>query len=164
MSNDEPIIVFTTGGTIDKVYFDRLSDFQVGDSAVERLLHIGGVTHPFRIVEVLRKDSLEMTDEDRAALLAAVSSATGTHIVITHGTDTMTQSAAVLAAVHGKTIVLTGALAPARFSDSDAAFNLGMAFATAQVASHGVYVAMNGHVFRGDQVRKDRAQARFVAT
>ena len=83
--------------------------------------------------------------------------------MITHGTDTMTDSASVLAAVPGKTIVLTGALSPARFSDSDATFNIGMAFAAAQTLPAGVYVAMNGRVFRGDEVQKDREQRRFVA-
>ena len=84
--------------------------------------------------------------------------------MITHGTDTMTDSALVLAAIPGKTIVLTGALSPARFSDSDATFNIGMAFAAAQALPAGVYVTMNGSVFRGDEVKKDREQRRFIAT
>jgi L-asparaginase len=85
-------------------------------------------------------------------------------IIVTHGTDTMTESARSLASIPGKTIVLTGALAPARFAESDASFNLGMAFAAVQVLAAGVYIAMSGQVFRGDQVRKDRANARFVPT
>jgi L-asparaginase len=159
----EEIILFTTGGTIDKVYFDRLSEYQTGNSVAEGLLRIAGVTFPYSIVEVLRKDSLEFTDDDRAALFRAVASAPSSRIVVTHGTDTMTQSAHALAPISGKTIVLTGALAPARFRDSDAAFNLGMAFAAAQTATHGVYIAMNGHVFRGDHVRKERTLSKFVA-
>jgi L-asparaginase len=163
MSADAPITVFTTGGTIDKVYFDQLSEFHVGEAVVERLLRMAGVTCPYRIVEVLRKDSLQMTDEDRASLRTAVAADGSARMVITHGTDTMTQSAAALAGVSGKTIVFTGALAPARFAESDAAFNLGMAFAAAQLAPPGIYIAMNGQVFAADRVRKERAQARFVA-
>lgn len=167
MSADAPITVFTTGGTIDKVYFDQLSEFHVGEAVVERLLRMAGVTCPYRIVEVLRKDSLQLTDEDRAALRTAVATDGSARMVITHGTDTMTQSAAALAGIDGidgKTIVFTGALAPARFAESDAAFNLGMAFAAAQLAPPGIYIAMNGQVFAADRVRKERAQARFVAT
>jgi L-asparaginase len=159
----EPIVVVTTGGTIDKAYFDALSQYQVGETVVDRLLHIGQVTHPYRVVEALRKDSLELTDEDRAALVKQVAELTSQRIVVTHGTDTMTESARALAVIPGKTIVLTGALSPARFAESDASFNLGMAFAAVQTLAAGVYIAMSGQVFRGDQARKDRANARFVA-
>jgi L-asparaginase len=128
------------------------------------VLDAANVTHPYRIVELLRKDSLELTDEDRQRLQETVAALAERRIVITHGTDTMTDSATVLAAIPDKTIVLTGALSPARFSDSDATFNIGMAFAAAQSLPPGVYVAMNGRVFRGDEVKKDREQRRFVAT
>lgn len=158
----EPIIVITTGGTIDKAYFDALSSYQVGETVVERLLKIARVTQPYRIVELLRKDSLELTDEDRATLRQAIENAASSRIVVTHGTDTMTDSARALATIRGKTIVLTGALAPARFTESDATFNLGMAFAAVQTLAAGVYITMNGGVFRGDEVRKDRKQSRFV--
>jgi L-asparaginase len=163
MNNEaEPIVVVTTGGTIDKVYFDALSAFQVGEPAVARLLHIAHATHPFRVVELLRKDSLELTDADRVRLCEQVAAFAERRVVVTHGTDTMTASAHALAAVTGKTIVLTGALAPARFHESDASFNLGMAFAAVQTLPPGVYIAMSGQVFRGDEVEKDRANARFV--
>lgn len=158
-----PIFVVTTGGTIDKIYFDALSQYQIGESVVHRLLEIGRVSYPFRIVEVLRKDSLELTDEDRELIRTKVAELPTTRVVITHGTDTMTETARVLAGVPGKTIVFTGALAPARFSESDATFNLGMAFATAQAAPPGVYIAINGQVFPANAVRKDRAAGRFVA-
>jgi len=157
-----PIVVLTTGGTIDKTYFDALSEYQVGESVVRKLLEIARVSYPFRIVEALRKDSLELTPEDREVLRAKVAELTTTRVVITHGTDTMTETAHVLANVRDKTIVLTGALSPARFSESDAPFNLGMAFATAQVAAPGVYITMSGQVFRADAVRKDREAGRFV--
>lgn len=160
----EPLLVLTTGGTIDKVYYDMLSEYQVGDSAVPRLLAIARVRRPFRVEEVLRKDSLELTDADRALVRERVALAAERMVVITHGTDTMTQTASALADVPDKTIVLVGALAPARFQESDAAFNLGMALATAQVAAPGVYITMNGSVFDGLHVVKDRAAGAFVAT
>jgi L-asparaginase len=112
--------------------------------------------------EVLRKDSLELNDEDRAKIAAEVSATPSSRIVITHGTDTMTQTAAALAGISGKTVVLVGALSPARMAESDASFNLGMAFATAQVAPSGVYITMNGTVFRAEEVIKDRAKGAFV--
>ncbi|MES2452684.1 MAG: asparaginase domain-containing protein [Pseudomonadota bacterium] len=156
------ITILTSGGTIDKQYFDALSEYQIGDSMIARLLEMARVTLPYEIVEVSRKDSLDLDDEDRARLVAAARAAPTSRIVVTHGTDTMTVSAAALAEVAGKTIVLTGALTPARFSESDATFNLGMAFATAQAAAPGVYITMNGTVFRADQVVKDRARGAFV--
>jgi L-asparaginase len=162
MTDSEPIVLLTTGGTIDKAYFDKLSEYQIGETAVAKLLAIANVTHPYRVVEFLRKDSLDMTDADRASLRQQVESLDTSRVVITHGTDTMTDSAKVLAGVRGKTIVLTGALSPARFSESDAAFNLGMAFAVAQTANAGVYITMNGQVFRGNEVQKDRSASRFV--
>lgn len=160
----QPIVIVTTGGTIDKAYFDALSAYQIGEPVVKKLLDAANVTYPYRIIELLRKDSIELTDEDRARLKQTVAALDARRVVVTHGTDTMTESAQVLAAIPDKTIVLTGALSPARFSDSDATFNIGMAFAAAQTLPAGVYVAMNGRVFRGDEVKKDREQRRFVAT
>ncbi|MEJ0008246.1 MAG: asparaginase domain-containing protein [Steroidobacteraceae bacterium] len=162
MATPNTILVLTTGGTIDKQYFDQLSKYEITESIVSRLLDVARVRHPYEVQEVLRKDSLDITDEDRAQLVEHVRLAMFSRIVITHGTDTMTSSARALASLADKTIVLTGALAPARFSESDAAFNLGMAFATAQTAAPGVYIAINGSVFRGDEVVKDRGQGAFV--
>lgn len=163
-TNTDAVVVITTGGTIDKAYFDALSKFQFGESVIGRLLDVAQVTRPFRIVDLLRKDSLELTDEDRAKLKETVGSLTESKIVITHGTDTMTDSATTLASIQDKTIVLTGSLAPARFAESDAPFNLGMAFAAVQCLSNGVYITMNGQVFAAGHVRKDRSNARFVTT
>lgn len=160
----EPIVIVTTGGTIDKAYFDALSTYQIGEPVVKKLLDAANVTLPYRIIELLRKDSLEMTDEDRAHLRETVASLDAQRVVVTHGTDTMTDSAMALASVPNKTIVLTGALSPARFAESDATFNIGMAFAAAQTLPPGVYVVMNGRVFRGAEVSKDREQRRFVST
>lgn len=162
MLNSDPITVVTTGGTIDKLYFDSLSEYQVGESVVRKLLAIANVKFPFDVVEALRKDSLELTDEDRDELFRCVAGLKSSRVVITHGTDTMTKTAARLGSIKAKTIVLTGALTPARFTESDAPFNLGMAFAVAQTAPEGVFIVMNGEVFPADAVRKDREAGRFV--
>lgn len=159
-----PILVVTTGGTIDKQYFDALSEYQITESVIEKLLKVARVTHPFRIVELMRKDSLELTDEDRALIAATVANAPEKRVVVTHGTDTMAVTAGTLAHIEGKTIVFAGALAPARFAESDAAFNLGMAFACCQAAAPGVWITMNGSVFDGLKVRKDRDAGTFVET
>ena len=158
----EAVLVLTTGGTIDKHYFDALSAFQIADTTVRRILEVARVTHAFRVEEVLRKDSLDLTDADRALIRERVLAAAESRVVITHGTDTMTDTARALVGVPGKTVVLVGALSPARFSETDAPFNLGMAFATAQVAAAGIYIAMNGTVFDALQVRKDRSANAFV--
>lgn len=158
------ILVLTTGGTIDKNYFDALSEYQIVDSGIPALLKEARVGLPYFVEEVCRKDSLELTDADRSEIARRAREADAVRIVVTHGTDTMTETARVLATeVPGKTIVLTGALSPARFAETDAPFNLGMAFAAAQVAAPGVYIAMSGQVFDGLKVRKDRAAGKFVA-
>lgn len=160
----DAILVLTTGGTIDKNYFDALSEYQIVDSGIPALLSEARVSAPFRVVEVMRKDSLELTEADRAQIAEAARTAPETRIVVTHGTDTMTETASRLAqAVPGKTICLTGALSPARFAQTDAPFNLGMAFACVQTAQPGVWIAMSGQIFNGLKVRKDRAAGKFVA-
>jgi L-asparaginase len=164
LSRDEPdtVLVLTTGGTIDKQYFDATSQYQISDSVIPRLLAIARVTHRYEFEELLHKDSLDLTDEDRNRIVERVRRCACKRIVVTHGTDTMTLTAEALSTVPGKTIVLTGALAPARFQESDASFNLGMAFATAQSAPPGVYITMNGTVFRASEARKDRGRQEFV--
>lgn len=163
MNQDQAIVVITTGGTIDKAYFDALSTYQVGEPVVRGMLDVARVGDGVQVIELLRKDSLELTDDDRQLLRQRVMAEPASGIVITHGTDTMVQSAQVLRDIPGKTIVFTGALAPARFAQSDASFNLGMAFAAAQTLPPGVYVAMSGRVFDATAVRKDRELGRFVA-
>lgn len=156
------LLVLTTGGTIDKAYFDALSAYQVGETQIGRMLETARVACPYEVRELMRKDSLELDDADRARIAEAVRGADAAHIVITHGTDTMTETARALGDAGGKTVVFVGALAPARFAESDASFNLGMAFATAQIAPPGVYITMNGTVFPADRVVKDRARGAFV--
>jgi L-asparaginase len=155
------IAIITTGGTLDKVYFDAKGGYQVGAPVVRDILEHGRVTDPVTIVELLRKDSLEMTDADRTLVLDAVRSCASDWVIVTHGTDTMVETARELAAVGGKTIVLTGALQPGRFADSDGPFNLGMAVATVQTAPPGVYIVANGRVFDARQVRKNGSLNRF---
>ncbi len=131
------IAIFTTGGTIDKVYFDAKGGYEVGAPMVRQILDQGRVTAQIPVMELLRKDSLEMTPADRIAVRDAVAASEATRIIVTHGTDTMVETARELRGLPGKTIVLTGALQPARFADSDAAFNLGLAVGAVQVLPPG---------------------------
>jgi len=151
----------TTGGTIDKIYFDALSQFEVGESQVEHILREGLVQFDYEIVSLLQKDSLEITDADRSTLRSYIEEDDAGLYVVTHGTDTMAETARELEGMSDKTIVLTGALTPARFRTTDAIFNVGMAVAAVQVAPPGVYIAMSGQVFAAGEVRKNRAENRF---
>ena len=155
------ITFITTGGTIDKVYFDAKSVFEVGESVLEHVLRQGEVGFEYEIRQLMRKDSLDLTDEDRLRIRAEVEAVPDSRVVITHGTDTMTDTAAALARVPGKTIVLTGSLSPARFQSSDADFNIGLAVAAVQCLSAGCYIAMNGQIFDAGRVRKNRQANRF---
>ena len=160
-SNPEEILIVTTGGTIDKVYFDQKSDYQVGQTIIGSLLNEAQVTHTYRIAEVVQKDSLDLNDADRRSIHKAIDEDPATQVVVTHGTDTMTNTAQSLSDIQGKTIVMTGSLAPARFAMTDAMFNIGMAVAAVQTLSHGVYIAMNGTVFPAKSVIKNRKMNRF---
>ncbi len=151
----------TMGGTIDKVYFDALSQFEVGDSPLTQVLTEGRVEFEYDVVALLQKDSLEMTDADRRQLRDFIAADDADKYVITHGTDTMPQTAEMLTDLAGQTIVITGALTPARFRSTDAIFNVGMAVAAVQVCQPGVYIAMNGQVFPAGAVRKNRDENRF---
>lgn len=159
---------FTTGGTIDKVYFDALSEFEVGTTALHPILREANVTLDVAVTPLMRKDSLELTDDDRSVIRAAVEACTARRILITHGTDTMVKTAEALSGIAGKTpnktIVLTGAMQPASLRSSDSLFNIGFAMAAVQLLPPGVYVAMNGRVFDAAHVAKDRTGNRFVAT
>lgn len=155
------ILILTTGGTIDKLYFDRKSEFEIGPPLVGEMLREAEVLAPFTVEALMRKDSLDLTDADRSAIRARVAAAAERRILVTHGTDTMTETARALAGIDGKCIVLTGALHPARFRHSDAEFNVGMALAAVQVCAPGVWIAINGRVFDGLRVRKNRELNRF---
>lgn len=157
------IKIFTVGGTIDKIYFDAKSRYEVGPPNITEVLSGLSLNLNYEVVSLMQKDSLEMTDEDREVIHQAVSETVEDMIVITHGTDTMTDTAKVLSDIPNKTVVLTGALSPALFKNSDAMFNIGAALTAAQTKPAGVYIAMNGIVFDHDKVRKDVENNRFVA-
>lgn len=164
--NPIKIRVLTVGGTIDKVYFDDLSNYDVGEPQVQAVFQEANVAFEFVIESLLKKDSLKMTDEDRALVRQHVLDAPESLILITHGTDTMTQTAAALGDISQgdvgqKTVVMTGSMLPARFRASDAPFNLGCAVGALQSKPPGVYIAMNGRVFAASEVKKNRAKGIF---
>tara|TARA_B100001778_G_C18522687_1_gene599678 strand:- start:654 stop:1139 length:486 start_codon:yes stop_codon:yes gene_type:complete len=155
------IAILTTGGTFDKVYFDANSDYSIGEPCISSILDEGNVTSDFRIKSILKKDSLDINQEERELIKKSVKECEEDKIIITHGTDTMVETAKFLEDIEGKTIVLTGSMQPARFRKTDAVFNSGFAFAAAQSLENGVYIAMNGKIFRSDNVRKNIDLGRF---
>jgi len=157
----QKISVITVGGTIDKIYFDAKSEYEVGPPNIESVLDELNLSIHYSITSLLRKDSLDMTDEDRALIYETVKNDSSDKILITHGTDTMVKTARYLAPIKGKTIVLTGALQPALFKTSDALFNIGCAIGALQVLKEGTYIAMNGKVLQADNVRKNVEKNRF---
>ncbi len=157
----DSLCIVTTGGTIDKIYFDDKSDFQVGEPQIGRILEELGVAFRFSVIPILRKDSLHINDADRELMRATVAAQPDQHVLITHGTDSMVETAKVLKSVEGKTIVLTGALNPARFRGSDAEFNIGTAVGAVQSLPPGVYIAMNGRIWDPFKVRKNVEANRF---
>ncbi len=157
------LLIVTTGGTIDKIYFDDMSDYQIGEPQIGQILEHMQVGFDFEVKAVMRKDSLHFTDEDRLAVHAAFAPSAPRHVLITHGTDTMVKTALMLADITDKTMVLTGALNPARFRDSDAVFNIGCAVGAVQTLPPGAWIAMNGRIWNPKKVRKNRTQNRFEA-
>jgi L-asparaginase len=155
------IVFYTAGGTIDKVYFDAKSRYEVGESILEEILREGNVTFSFENKVIMQKDSLDLTEEDRANIYAAIDRDPNRHIVLTHGTDTMVTTAKKLQTITGKVIVLTGSMAPARFRSSDAAFNIACAITAVQTLADGVYIAMNGRIFTPENVRKNGEKGVF---
>ncbi|HVJ62067.1 MAG TPA: asparaginase domain-containing protein [Tahibacter sp.] len=155
------LTIVTTGGTIDKVYFDDKSEYQIGAPQIGEILAQLGVAFTFDVIPILRKDSLHITPEDRELIRDTIAAQPHRHVLVTHGTDTMVETAQVLLDVPGKVIVLTGALNPARFQGSDAVFNIGCSVGALQSLPDGVYVAMNGRVWDPRNVKKNRAANRF---
>ena len=157
----ENLLIITTGGTIDKIYFDDLSDYQIGEPQIGDTLRAMKVGFAFEVQALMRKDSLHLTSDDRQLIRDTVVASDAKHILITHGTDTMPETAQALEGIPVQTIVLTGALHPARFRDSDAVFNIGCAVGAVQSVPQGVWIAMNGKVWKPGEVRKNRAENRF---
>jgi L-asparaginase len=152
------IVVFATGGTFDKEYNELTGKLYFKQTHISEMLALGRSRIPVRIQALMMKDSLDMTPADRETIASACAQAREQRIVITHGTDTLEQTACYLAKnVSGKTVVVTGAMVPYKFGSSDGLFNLGSALAFAQVLPSGIYVAMNGRYFAWDSVVKNRA-------
>jgi L-asparaginase len=153
--------IFTTGGTVDKIYFDALSEFQIGDPVVGPILESMNVGFEFCVDELMRLDSLDMTDVHRQTIQQRVSDSDAEYILIMHGTDGMVETAGWLGDITNKKIIFTGAMQPAAFAETDAVFNIGCAVGALQVVADGVYIVMSGQVFAADQVVKNRAEHRF---
>ncbi len=155
------IHILTTGGTFDKIYHDALSEFSIGEPMATELLQEAGVNLSYSVDSLLKKDSLELTNADRELLCKHVINSPHQHILIIHGTDTMTLSAQQLATISNKTVVFTGAMQPARMRRTDAPFNLGFAIGALQCLDSGIYIAMNGQIFNANNVQKNRHMGRF---
>ena len=155
------IAILTTGGTFDKVYFDANSEYSIGEPCISSILDEGNVTSEYRVKSILKKDSLDINQEERELIKKSVIECEEERIIITHGTDTMVDTAKFLEDIEDKTIVLTGAMQPARFKKTDAIFNSGFAFAAALSLDKGVYIAMSGRIFSSDNVRKNIDLGKF---
>ncbi|HKJ52584.1 MAG TPA: asparaginase domain-containing protein [Gammaproteobacteria bacterium] len=155
------IKIFTTGGTFDKVYFDAASEFHFGESIVGALLEEANVSFDFDIEALMQKDSLDIVEADREFIRRAVENCVEERILIVHGTDGMIATAEHLLDISGKTVVLFGAMQPARMRYGDAMYNLGFACAAVQLLPRGIHLAMNGQVFDPRKIVKNRARNRF---
>lgn len=156
------IRLFTTGGTIDKNYNPLNGELEFNNTHLQNMLTQGNATIEVVHESLMTKDSLDMTEEDRAKIVKACKDATEDKIVITHGTDTMVETALAIAAeVTDKTIVLVGAMIPYSFGGSDALFNLGTALTAVQLKEPGVYITMNGKIFDADKVQKNKEKGVF---
>jgi L-asparaginase len=161
----ESVRVFVTGGTFDKEYDELHGRLYFKDTHLPEMLRLARSRLEVRVSTLMMIDSLDMTDADRQLVVESCRSSPEERIVVTHGTDTMADTARALhAAGLRKTVVLTGAMIPYAFGSSDGLFNLGSALSFAQVLPHGVFVAMNGRVFAGDRVRKNRETGVFEET
>jgi L-asparaginase len=155
--DSEPIQLFVTGGTFDKQYNELTGELFFQKTHIPDMLRLGRCRLPVMVETLMMIDSLEMTDAGRQLILERCAASPAKRIVITHGTDSMEQTAAVLGqGIAGKTIVLTGAMVPYQFGSSDGMFNLGTAIGFVQALGAGVYVAMNGRCFPWHSVRKNR--------
>ena len=155
------ISIYTTGGSIDKAYSTQESRFVVAEPQIADILHEANVAMEWEVHSILKKDSLELNDRDREAIVEHVRRDPNRHIVLTHGTDSMIDTAKALSSIPGKVIVLTGSIQPAAFRRSDAAFNVGGAIIAVQSLPEGVYLVMNGQVFDPEKASKNLTLDRF---
>ncbi len=157
-----PIRIFVTGGTFDKEYNELNGELYFKDTHLHEMLRLGRSKLELEVTTLMMMDSLDMNEQDRQTIAKACMNVAEKKILITHGTDTMPETAALLAGlIKDKTIVLTGAMVPYKFGSSDGLFNLGSALAFVQTLPPGVYVAMNGKIFEGENVRKNKAKGEF---
>ena len=158
------IQIFITGGTFDKEYNELTGALYFKETHLNEMLHLGRSNLDVSITTLMMKDSLDFVDADRLKIATSCNEVNCERILITHGTDTMTQTASYLAQYcPNKTIVLTGAMIPYKFGSSDGLFNLGSALAFVQILSKGVYIAMNGKVFEANKVKKNKDKGEFEA-
>jgi L-asparaginase len=155
------IKILATGGTLDKIYYDDKSDFHIGEPMVLPILEEANVTFDFEVESILKKDSHHMNEADRETIRLKVQQDPCDRIVIIHGTDTMIKTALCLLEIENKTIVITGAMQPARMRYSDSAYNIGVATNAVQLLGPGVYIAMNGQIFDPRTTTKNVAKSRF---
>jgi L-asparaginase len=159
------IVFIQTGGTIDKDYPKTTGGyaFEIGESAAKRILQRANPSFDFEIISILRKDSFDLTERDRKKIRDACEKTAAHKIVVTHGTDTMIETAEKLSSsIKGKVIVLTGATKPEKFVDSDASFNLGTAVGAISLLQKGVYIAMNGRIYPWNKVKRNSETGQFV--
>jgi L-asparaginase len=158
------IAFIQTGGTIDKDYPRATGGyaFEIGEPAVKRILQRVDPNFDFEIISILRKDSLDITEEDRKKIRGACQKTVADRIVVTHGTDRMIETAEKLSSIKGKVVVLTGAMKPEKFFDSDASFNLGTAVGAINLLQQGVYIAMNGRIYPWNKVKRNSHTGQFV--
>lgn len=153
-----------TGGTIDKDYPKTTKGyaFEIAEPAVERILEKLNPTFEYEVISALKKDSLDITKQDRAKVLEICKETDSKKIVITHGTDTMLETAEVLSQIKDKTIILTGAMRPERFSNSDAPVTVGMAIGAVNVLGYGIYIAMHGKILSWDSCKRDMETGQYT--
>ena len=158
------IVFIQTGGTIDKDYPKTKNGwaFEINEPAVKRILEKVNCSFNYSVISLLKKDSLEINDEDRTLILNKCKEAKEDKIIITHGTDTMNITANYLKEIKNKTIIITGAMRPERFSNSDAAINIGVAIGAVQTLSKGVYIAMNGLVIPHHKMERNKETGQFI--
>jgi len=160
------IVFVQTGGTIDKDYPKPRKGyaFEITEPAVEKILQKVNPNFDYEIIPLLKKDSLDITQQDRNKIHQTCQKTNSNKIIITHGTDTMIQTAKKLSNIKNKTIILTGATKPEKFTDSDAPFNIGTAIGAINILSNGIYIAMNGRIYPWNKVKRDLKTGQFVET
>ncbi|MBU4245498.1 MAG: asparaginase domain-containing protein [Nanoarchaeota archaeon] len=158
------LVFIQTGGTIDKDYPKTTKGyvFEISEPAIKRIVQRVAPNFDFEIVSVLKKDSLDITEADRIKISKTCQEVMADKIIITHGTDTMIETAKALSNIKNKVIILTGAARPEKFSDSDASFNLGVAIGAANVLKKGIYIAMNGRIYPWNNVKRKLETGQFI--